>query len=229
MITIQEETTRNPITLIGKEAGICYNSNTKDDDKNYKRGWNCIKSNHGRTLEFPQIYAVIDKYSAKVIREFYTHIGGLPTRLQASTRYIEYTPNGDSFEYVIPKTIQANDRALDIYTDFMEYAAKKEHELEELGIPKEDASYVYPFAMCTKIVWRTNLRNLLDMEHTRLCSRALWEFRDLMHELNYKLSDYSDEWAKIVDKLFVPKCDICGYCTEAKSCGRKPKLKGDAF
>ena len=26
MIIIQEETTKNPITLIGKEAGICYNS-----------------------------------------------------------------------------------------------------------------------------------------------------------------------------------------------------------
>lgn len=223
MIIVQEETTKNPITLIGKEAGICYNSNIKDDTKNYKRGWNCINSNHGRTLEFPQIYAVIDKYSAKVIREFYTHIGGLPTRLQESTRYIEYMPNGDTFEYVIPKTIQANPKALAIFIKQMNDAAKSEHELEELDIPKEDASYVYPFAMCTKIVWRSNLRNLLDMEHTRLCSRALWEFRDLMKELNKELSKYSNEWMEIINCFAVPKCEVTGYCDEAKSCGRKPK------
>ena len=95
-ITIQEETTKNPITLIGKEAGICYGSDISNSEKNYKRGINNLKSGHGRTMEFPQIFLTIDGYSARVIRELYTHIGGAPTRLQASTRYINY---GD-FEYI---------------------------------------------------------------------------------------------------------------------------------
>lgn len=90
MIKIFEETTRNPITFIGKMAGVCYGANIEDGEKNYKRGLDCISSNHGRTLEFPSIYLMIDEYSARVIREFYTAIGGLPTRLQASTRYIDY-------------------------------------------------------------------------------------------------------------------------------------------
>lgn len=34
---------------------------------------------------------------------------------------------------------------------------------------------------------------------------------------------YSDEWKWIVDNLFHVKCDEVGYCTEAKSCGRKPE------
>ena len=37
-IYIQPETTEKPITLIGKEAGICYGANVLNDEKNYKRG-----------------------------------------------------------------------------------------------------------------------------------------------------------------------------------------------
>lgn len=54
-------------------------------------------------------------YSAKVIRELYTHIGGQPTRLQASTRYINYT----NFEYIIPNSIRNNIEALLIYKETM--------------------------------------------------------------------------------------------------------------
>ena len=54
-------------------------------------------------------------YSAKVIRELYTHIGGSPTRLQASTRYINYT----NFEYIIPNSIRNNIEALLIYKETM--------------------------------------------------------------------------------------------------------------
>ncbi len=32
-ITILPETTKNPITLIGKRAGICYGSDISDDEK----------------------------------------------------------------------------------------------------------------------------------------------------------------------------------------------------
>lgn len=83
-------TTRNPITMIGTEAGICWGADTTNEEKNYKRGIDCLENEHGRTFEFPDVYAVLDGYSARVIREWYTHIGGAPTRLQASTRYIDY-------------------------------------------------------------------------------------------------------------------------------------------
>lgn len=219
MIYIQNETTKNPITLTGYEAGICYGSDTSDPEKNYKRGLECLKANHGRTLEFSQLYAVIDEYSAKVIREFYTHIGGCPTRLQASTRYINYEK--DHFTFVTPKTIKANEEALKIYNDIMDYIANGVKALSELGIPKEDASYPLPFAMKTKIVWRTNLRQLIDMEQTRLCNRALWEFRDIMHELNKQLRCYSSEWNTLMDMFSQPKCEVLGYCPEKFGCGRK--------
>lgn len=76
--------------------------------KNYKRGLDCIKSNHGRVFEFVNIEAIIEDYSARVIREWYTHIGGSPTRLQSSTRYVNY----DNFEYIIPKQYRLKNKSL---------------------------------------------------------------------------------------------------------------------
>ena len=97
-VTLLEETTRKPLTLMGERAGICWGSDIEDPEKNYKRGLECLKTNHGRVLEYVNIEMVLDGYSARVIREWYTHIGGAPTRLQASTRYINY----QNFEFVIP-------------------------------------------------------------------------------------------------------------------------------
>ena len=107
-VTVQKYTTTNPISLIGEEAGICWGADITDEAKNHKRGIDCIKSDHGRAMEFPQIYLVLDGWSAKVIREFYTHIAGGPTRLQASTRYIDYSKG---FENVVPRSVEGNEEA----------------------------------------------------------------------------------------------------------------------
>lgn len=50
-----------------------------------------------------------------------------------------------------------------------------------------------------------------------------WEYRELFRDICNALRGYSDEWKWIVDNLFHVKCDEVGYCTEAKSCGRKPE------
>ena len=82
-IIINERTTKDPITLIGEMSGVCYNAPIDNKEKNYKRGIHNLKSGHGRTWEFPDVYLTLDGYSARVIREWYTHIGGMPTRLPA--------------------------------------------------------------------------------------------------------------------------------------------------
>ena len=42
MITILEETPEKPITLMGRRAGVCWGGNIGNDEKNYKRGLDCI-------------------------------------------------------------------------------------------------------------------------------------------------------------------------------------------
>lgn len=219
MIRVLTDTTDIPITQIGEMAGICWGADTSDHKKNFKRGIDCIQSNHGRTLEFPQVYLEISGYSARVIREFGRHIGGLPTYLQESTRYIKE----GNFNYVIPPSITKDDNALHIYESCMNAIKMCMSQLETIGIPNEDISMMLPLGMETRIVWRGNLRVLYDMAHVRLCNRAYWEYRQLFAEILDALSNYSEEWATLINdlKLFKPRCEELGYCPEKNSCGRK--------
>lgn len=222
-ITILKETTKNPLETIGAMAGICWGSDLSSPEKNKKRGLDCIKSKHGRTWEFVEVYMVLEGWSARVMREFYTHIGGAPTRLQESTRYVD----SSDFGYVLPPKIAKNDAALKTYRETMETISEAIHDLEELGIPREDSAMLLPLGMGTKVVVRMNLRTLVDMAHQRFCVRAYWEYRNLMTVLKEGLAEYSDEWNEIVDMLFIPKCEDKGFCEERFSCGHRPKIKED--
>ena len=221
-VIILEETTKKPITLIGKRAGICWGADIFDDIKNYKRGMDCIMSNHGRTLEYVNVEMIIDGYSARVIREWYTHLGGSPTRLQASTRYIDYE---HGFNYVVPESVRNDEKRSEIYTEAIHQINKALVELEDIGTPREDSALLLPLGMTTKIVDKRNLRNLVDMSHQRMCSRAYHEYRKLFGDICTELYKISEEWAWIVDNLFVPKCDYLNYRPEKKSCGRVNKSR----
>ena len=188
-VIIQEHTTKNPLQLMGEEAGCCWSADTTDNEKNYKRGKTCLSDGHGRVSEYPQVYMILDGYSARVIREFYTHIGGGPTRLQASTRYIKY----GEFDYILPHSIENNPEAKNFYDMVMSDISLAYAKMEEIGVPKEDIANILPLGMTTKIVVRTNLRNLIDMSHQRMCTRAYWEYRQLMKDICEALSAYSEE------------------------------------
>lgn len=218
-ITILPETTEDPISLIGRRAGYCWGADITNDAKNYKRGLECMENNHGRCIEFPDVHMLIEGYSARVIREYYTHIGCLPSRLQASTRYINY----ENFPYVVPPKIEKNPQALAIYQQTMNIISENCQKLEEMDIPREDSAMQLPLGMKTTMVDKRNPRNLIDMSRNRMCSRAFWEFRELFNDIITALKRYSPEWKYIVETQMMPKCEYLGYCPEKYSCGRKPK------
>ena len=224
-VTIQSYTTKYPITMIGLEAGVCTQANTADSEKNYKRGLDCLQSEHGRTIEFPDVYMILDGYSARTIREYYTHIGCLPSRLQASTRYIDYE---QGFEFITPPSIGKDTNTSIIYSNVMQTICEAMQSLEEMGVPREDCAMLLPLGMSTKMVDKRNLRNLIDMSHQRLCARAYHEYRGLMQDIMKALSDYSEEWKYLVENYFKPKCMYRGYCSERKTCGLMPR-KDDAL
>ena len=217
-VIILPETTRNPIQLIGQRAGYCWGADVYTPAANYKRGLDCLTSNHGRTFEFVNIEAVLDGYSARVIREWYTHIGGAPTRLQASTRYIDY----NDFSYVTPPTISTRSERKKIFDETMLNIKNACAQLEVLGSPREDVAMLLPLGMTTKIVDKRNLRNVIDMSHQRMCTRAYWEFRKLFYDYITALRNISDEWEYIVEVYMKPKCEAIGYCPEKKTCGKMP-------
>ena len=79
--------------------------------------------------------------------------------------------------------------------------------------------------METKIVVRVGMRELINIMEQRLCSRAYWEIRELCNQILDALKIYSDEWKYCIDelKMFIPKCERVGYCSEKYGCGRKIK------
>ena len=203
--------TPNPLSLMGECASYCWGSVPST-----QIGIDCIESGHGRVLEYPDVTLQISGYSARVVREIYTHIAGT-TRLQASTRYIQY----GEFDYIIPPSIKNNPLALNKYQKLMLTIQKTYRELEELGIPKEDNANVLPLGMESKIVLKINARAILHMSEVRECNRAYWEYRKFMKELHSVLGILDEEWDKIMS-YSKPKCEVFGYCNEKKSCGKYP-------
>lgn len=201
--------TPNPLSLMGECASECWESTPSS-----QIGIDCIESGHGRVLEYPDVTLSISGYSARVIREIYTHIIGT-TRLQASTRYIKY----GEFNYIIPKSIENNEDAYDYYCGLMQQISFIYKELEGLNIPKEDIANILPLGMESKIVLKINARAILHMAEVRLCNRAYWEFRTFVKELLYEISKINEEWDKIMSYA-KPKCEVNGYCNEKNSCGR---------
>lgn len=223
-IIIQEYTTKIPLQMIGREAGVCTNADIFDPQKNRKRAIECYESNHGRTLEFPDIYMELHGYSARVIREFYTHIGGMPTRLQESTRYMDVKAG---FSYITPPDIEKNGVVKQIYDEVMQNITDGMRKIAKLGISNEDSAMLLPLGMQTNIVCKINLRNIIEMSHQRMCKRAYWEYQNIMRDLVQALTDYSDEWCYIAQNWLEPKCKYYGYCNEKRSCGLTKRRKSD--
>lgn len=222
-VYIQSETTTNPLYLMGYEAGVCWNAPTNIPEKNIQRAIECIKRDHGRVMEYPQIFLTIEGFSIKFAREFMRHLGGAPTTLQDSTRYVDKS----NFDYIIPESVKKDYAATTVYKQIMGKIKEDYSMLLKLNIPKEDASMILPLGMETKLVYRTNLRALIDMSRVRECKRAYWEFRLFMRLLKEGLSIYSDEWKEIIDmNIFMPKCKYLGYCNEKFSCRKEKRECG---
>lgn len=220
--------TENPLQHIGKVAGTCWNAPIDDSEKNIKRAKNCIISGHGRVMEYVDIEVVLEDLSARCAREIYTHIAGT-SRLQASTRYIS-EENG--FGYYTPPKIESQQETEIPYIVGMKQIQESYNTLLERGIAKEDAANLLPLGMNTKMVWKINLRSLVNFMNKRLCTRALREIREFATDLKNLLAEQNDEWSWIAQALFVPQCEIYKYrnenlvfCPEAQCCGRHKKIE----
>lgn len=221
-ITILPETIKKPISLAGKMAGVAYGSDITSDEKNYKRGLQCIKDGHGRVLEFAEVYFTLEGYSNRVIREFMRHVGDGLSVIQESTRYVDFAKG---FEYIIPPSIQncKDSFVIKTYTDTMRTIKEALYTLSTYDIPKEDAQMLIPLGATTKLSVMKNMRNLMEMSRVRMCNRAYWEFRQLMKDLKEALSNYSSEWKELCDMLLYAKCEKTKTCNEKFSCGKYPK------
>ena len=209
--------TKTPLSDIGEAAGICWHSPI-NEEANIKRAKECIMSNHGRVEEYPDLTMHISEYSARCIRELYTHIIGT-TRLQESTRYV----NCNDFKFYTSKDIKGEN--LEVYNNIMKEIANAYSKLIDGGVSREDAANILPLGMHTSIILKINLRALQHFMNVRLCTRAYKEIRLLSKEMKETIKNYSPQWAWIADNMLVVNCEAMGYCPEKFCCGKTPTKK----
>jgi thymidylate synthase (FAD) len=132
---------------------------------------------------------------------------------QQSQRYVNM--NGASF--CIPSSVIENEEALSKFTNVSDKIQECYSAMVEAGIPAEDARYVLPNAVETKVVMTANARSLMNFFEIRLCSRAQWEIR----ELAGKMRDAVLPIAPNIFKHAGPTCETQEYCREGTmTCGR---------
>ncbi|MGL5767114.1 MAG: FAD-dependent thymidylate synthase [Sarcina sp.] len=202
--------TPNPIQLMGSVSGCCYGSNIERSDLNYKRGLKCLQDGHGRVLEYPDVIMEIDGYSARCVRELYTHIQGT-SRLQSSTRYINY----EDFSYYTPDCLDESA----VYHEAMMDIISSYEKLVGAGYPKEHVANLLPLGMISKMVIKINYRALLHLAELRLCARAYVEIQDMTKEIIEVIGRIDSEWKELMTYM-KPKCSTC---QEKHNCPRLNK------
>ncbi|HOK29248.1 MAG TPA: FAD-dependent thymidylate synthase [bacterium] len=131
---------------------------------------------------------------------------------QQSQRYVKMS-NG---EFVIPPSIKKNSSASELVYNLNDMAMSVYNKLIQLGIPEEDARYILPQGITTKIIVTMNARELLHFFNLRCCLRAQWEIRAMANLMLRKVK----EVAPIIFEKAGPSC-FSGPCPEEGPCPLK--------
>lgn len=210
--------TKDPILAIEEAASNCYNSEPTSDGKIMKH---CIKSGHTSVTEFCDFTFHIEGISRALSHQLVRH--RLASYAQRSQRYCSES----GFSYIVPKSIEKDSASFNYYQRCITKIMETYKDLQELGIPNEDARMVLPNACETQIEVKMNLRTLMNFMNERLCSCAQTEIR----EMATKMRDVVIKEIPLLADYFVPKCEKYGkqfgFCNESKSrtCGRHPRLE----
>ncbi len=174
-----------------------------------------ILAGHLSPFEHASFTFVIDGISRACSHQLVRH--RLASYTQQSQRYVSLK----KLEYVTPPIVSAKPVFKAKYHEMVQQAHKLYAEMLDAGIPAEDARYVLPSAIETKIVMTMNARELMHACGLRLCLKAQWEIVDLFQRIK-------EEVQKVAPRLAAelqPKCFALGYCNERESCGIFPTLK----
>ncbi len=174
-----------------------------------------ISSGHLSPFEHASFTFVIDGISRVASHQLVRH--RIASYTQQSQRYVSLR----KLNYVTPATIGAKRQLEAKYREMVQAAHKLYCEMLDAGVPAEDARYVLPSAMETKLVMTMNARELIHASSLRLCLRAQWELVELFQRIKQEVE-------KVAPRLgaeLKPKCFALGYCDERQSCGLFPTLK----
>jgi len=133
-----------------------------------------MTSGHFSALEHANYTFAIDGISRAMTHQLVRH--RLASYNQQSQRYVSFAEEPC---FIIPPQIAENSDAAEKYNAANAAAFAAYREMIDAGIAAEDARYLLPNAMETKIVVTMNARELLHFFELRCCKRAQWEIRDV--------------------------------------------------
>jgi thymidylate synthase (FAD) len=133
-----------------------------------------ITSGHTSALEHASYTFAIDGVSRALTHQLVRH--RLASYNQQSQRYVTYA---EEPAFVVPPAIAEDPSAAAAFSAATHAAFDAYRALLDAGVKPEDARYLLPNAMETKIVVTMNVRELLHFFELRCCKRAQWEIREL--------------------------------------------------
>lgn len=219
------EHTPNPERLIAMSARLCYSQigaaelaeNMTDKQVEQLLG-KIVSMGHMSPFEHASFTFAVEGVSRVLTHQLVRH--RIASYSQQSQRYVKE----DAFEYIMPPTVAANAMAKERFEQLMVDIQKVYNELNELGIPREDARYVLPNATETKIVISMNVRTLYHFFELRCCMRAQWEIRNMAQQM----LALAKQQSPLLFSKAGAACIAKGYCPEGEfSCGLIEKLKKD--
>lgn len=183
------QATPNPVETIAQIASICYDSDPKNPMALVKH---LYRNGHHSVFEHIYFTFKVEGISRACSHQLVRHRHCSFT--QRSQRYC----SEDGFGFVTPLSIEERDENGD-YNFFMQEVAENYCDMQEVGVPNEDARYILPNACETSLYVSCNLRELIHMANERKCFRAQWEIRELVT----KMCDLVDSRLHF---MLVPKC-----------------------
>ncbi len=212
------EHTPQPERTIATAARICYapvgaselfeTLSTQEVEKLVKL---IVNSGHLSAVEHATFTFAIEEISRTCTHQLVRH--RLASYNQQSQRYVKYQ---DKLNFIVPPSIKKNSRLKEEFESFCGKAFEFYKEMLKNGVEAEDARYLLPQAVETKIVVTMNARELLHFFEVRCCNRAQWEIKELALKM-------LEEVKKVAPLIFADAGPACnrGPCPEGKfSCGK---------
>lgn len=180
------------------------------------------RRNHLSPFEHVDFTFSVDGVSRALSHQLVRH--RIASYSQESQRYVEYH-SLDSLPFTTPPKVAGNAEAAKIFADSMLASLQAYRDLLAAGIPPEDARYVFPNAVETKMVFTFNARSLFNFFEQRCCSKAQWEIRRLAEAMLAVVR-------KVAPRVFRNAGAPCGfdkpYCRENDpSCPRYALLHAE--
>jgi thymidylate synthase (FAD) len=156
----------------GRTSYLSFNKKNMDTEREFIRM--LINNGHFSVLEHASATFRINGCSRAFTHQLVRH--RLCSFTQQSQRYVDES----KFNYIEPKAINDNKRAHSIFVNFMNKAREVYAELQKLGVKNQDARFVLPNAIESKIVVTANFRQWRHIIELRGNPDAQWEIRDVI-------------------------------------------------